>query len=201
VASSKFNAVLLFGYPGCGKGTQGAALAGMPNIRHVATGDIFRALDRSSPIGKEVTSYSDKGLLVPDELTIRVLMQHLECRIAAGQLARDYHLLLLDGVPRTPSQVELLHPYIDVLKVVHLKMNDQKKLVDRLKGRAAKSNRPDDAKEEVILRRIKVYEAETWPVLECYASRLIADIEADQPPLAVLRDICAALAPVVPTRI
>lgn len=199
--AAKFKALLLFGYPGCGKGTQGAALAGFPNIRHLAMGDIFRGLDKACPIGQEFLSYSTKGQLVPDELTLRVWKQHVDDLVAAGKLDAGYHVLLLDGLPRTPAQVELLNPVVDVLKIVHLKMDDQRKLVARLTARAAKSNRPDDAKEEVILNRIKVYEAETSPVLKCYAPDLIVNINADQPPLAVLRDICAALLPVVPTRI
>jgi adenylate kinase len=164
-------------------------------------GDIFRGLDKTSAIGQEFLSYSTKGLLVPDELTLRVWKQHVEGQVAAGTLDAAYHVLLLDGLPRTPAQVELLNPVVDVLKVIHLKMNDRAKLVARLTARAAKSNRPDDAREDVILNRIKVYEAQTAPVLRCYPPELVADINADQPPLAVLRDICTALLPVMPAKI
>ncbi len=201
MAQSKYKALLLFGYPGCGKGTQGVTLAGMPNLYHLAMGDIFRGLDKQSPIGQEFLSYSTKGQLVPDELTVRVWRSHVEEKIAAGQIDPEYHVLLLDGIPRTPSQVEHLNPLIDVLKIIHLKMDNQDKLVERLKARASKSNRPDDAKEDVIRNRIKVYEAETLPVLACYSAGLLADINADQPPLAVLRDIADALVGVVPARI
>jgi len=201
VASKKYPALLLFGYPGCGKGTQGVTLAGMPNLVHLAMGDIFRGLDKSSPIGQEFLSYSTKGQLVPDELTVRVWRNHVEAQVASGRIDPAYHVLILDGIPRTPAQVEHLTPLLDVLKIVHLKMQDTDRLVARLKGRAAKSNRPDDAKEEVIRNRIKVYEDETLPVLACYDKALVADIDADQPPLAVLRDICGALVPVVPAKI
>ena len=201
MADTKYKALLFFGYPGCGKGTQGVTLAGMPNLFHLAMGDIFRGLDKESPTGQEFLSYSTKGQLVPDELTVRVWREHVEARIASGEIRPDYHVLILDGIPRTPSQVEHLNPLIDVLRIVHLKMGNKQKLVERLKGRASKSGRPDDAQESVILNRIKVYEDETLPVLRCYDSSLISDIEADQPPLAVLRDICTALVPVVPAKI
>lgn len=201
VASTKYPAVLLFGYPGCGKGTQGVTLAGMPNLVHLAMGDIFRGLDRASPIGQEFLSYSTKGLLVPDELTVRVWRSHVEAKVAGAVIDPAYHVLILDGIPRTPAQVEHLAPLVDVLRIVHLKMQDTDRLVARLKGRAAKSSRPDDAKEDVIRNRIRVYEAETLPVLACYAKGLIVDINADQHPLAVLRDICSALVPVVPGKI
>lgn len=201
MAANTHDAILLFGYPGCGKGTQGVTLAGMPNLVHLAMGDIFRALDKQSATGKEFLSYSSKGLLVPDDLTIRVWREHVDRCIEEGIVVPGYHVLILDGLPRTPSQVQLLSPLIAVLKIIHLKMADQSKLIERLSQRAAKSNRPDDAKESVIRKRIKVYENETLPVLECFDRGLIADINADQPPLAVLGDICGALVPVVPANI
>jgi adenylate kinase len=176
-------------------------LAGMANLYHLAMGDIFRSLDKECPIGREFMSFSNRGQLVPDELTVRVWKQHVEGKIKEGAIRPDYHVLILDGIPRTPSQVKLLRPLINVLKIIHLKMEDKSRLVERLKGRVSKSNRPDDAKEEVILNRIKVYETETLPVLKCYNSEVIADINADQPPLAVLADICRALIPVVPAKI
>lgn len=196
--AAKYRAVLLFGYPGCGKGTQGQVLAGMPNLLHLAMGDIFRALDKQSDIGKEFLSYSTKGLLVPDELTVRVWKRHVEKLAADGTLRPDYHVLLLDGIPRTPSQVQLLSGLIEVLSVIHLGIDDRDVLVRRLKGRALKSDRPDDADENVIRKRIDVYEAETMPVLASLDGSLITNINADQHPLAVLRDIAAALVPVVP---
>ena len=198
---AKCKAVLLFGYPGCGKGTQGEVLAGMPNLLHLAMGDIFRALDKQSAIGKEFLSYSTKGLLVPDELTVRVWKRHVEGLAAEDTYRPDYHVLLLDGIPRTPSQVELLIELIEVLAVIHLGIADRDVLVNRLKGRALKSDRPDDADESVIRKRIEVYEAETMPVLNTFDSKLVTNINADQPPLAVLRDIAGALISVVPGQI
>ncbi|GJM23837.1 MAG: adenylate kinase [Phycisphaerae bacterium] len=201
MGSAAYRAILFFGYPGCGKGTQGAALAGMPHFVHLAMGDIFRALDKESEIGKEFLAYASKGMLVPDELTVRLWNQIVSGMVSSGAIDPNYHTLLLDGIPRTPSQVELIGGYIDVLKVVHLNMKDQKKLVERLKLRAAKSGRTDDAMEDVILNRIKVYQESTRPVLECYPEELISHINADQSPLAVLRDICDAIDPVISTNI
>lgn len=197
----KLRAILLFGYPGSGKGTQGQVLGGMPNLVHLSSGDIFRALDRQSPIGQEFLSYSTKGLLVPDDLTVRVFEQHVGHLEAVGRIRRDYHVLILDGIPRTPAQVTLLNTRIDVLKVVHLVMRDLDGLVRRLSLRARKANRPDDADESVIRKRIEVYERETQPVLACFAPEVVAEVDADQHPLAVLRDITSALLPVVPAEI
>lgn len=198
---SKFKAVLLLGGPGSGKGTQGAVLGGLTNICHLAMGDIFRGLDKTSEIGKEFLSYSTQGLLVPDELTVRVWQAHVGARVASGALRPQYHTLLLDGIPRTLRQVELMRDHIEVLRVVHLVIRDRAVLVERLKGRAQKSARPDDAKESVILERLRVYDDSTAPVLSAYDPAIISEIAADQAPLAVLRDVAACLAPHLPALI
>ena len=193
----RYSAVLLFGYPGSGKGTQGAVLGGMPNLIHLAMGDIFRALDKQSPIGQEFLSYSTKGLLVPDELTVRVWSQHVQGLRQSGDFNPDYHTLLLDGIPRTPSQVELMKDLIDVRRILHLVIENDEALIARLSGRAKNSNRPDDADPEVIRKRITVYREETSPVLAAYDGTLLANVNADQHPLAVLRDIADVLRAVV----
>ena len=191
----------MFGCPGSGKGTQGVVLGQMPNLRHLAMGDIFRGLDKASEIGKEFLSYSTKGLLVPDELTVRVFQHHLSSALAANRIDPGYHYLLLDGIPRTPRQVELLAGSIDVKRIIHLVIDDREGLIARLAGRAKKSNRPDDADRSVIENRITVYERETAPVLESYPKSLIARVNADQHPLGVLRDIATVLVGVVPGNI
>ena len=99
------------------------------------------------------------------------------------------------------SQVELLTEVINVKRVVHLVMDDRDALIARLMGRAKKSNRPDDADRSVIENRIEVYERETVPVVEAYPKKLIARVNADQPPLAVLRDVADCLVGVVSAKI
>lgn len=191
--TKRYPAILLFGCPGSGKGTQGAVLGAMPNLKHLAMGDIFRGLDKTSPIGQEFLSYSTKGQLVPDELTIRVFRHHVDELIAAGKIDLAYHTLLLDGIPRTVKQVDLLQTVIEVKQIVYLMIEDRDALVQRLVKRAAKSNRPDDADQKVIENRILVYERETHPVLDAYPKKLISRVNADQPPLGVLRDVANAL--------
>jgi adenylate kinase len=197
----KYRAVLLLGGPGSGKGTQGKVLTGFPNLCHLAMGDIFRGLDKDSEIGQEFLSYSTKGLLVPDELTVRVWKQHVDALVAEGQLRADYHTLLLDGIPRTSTQVELMNEHVDVVKILHLGIRDEAVLVERLKGRALKGNRPDDADEAVIRERLRVYEESTAPVLKAYDQAIISNIDADQAPLAVLADIARCLADSLPATI
>ncbi|MBI1825169.1 MAG: nucleoside monophosphate kinase [Planctomycetes bacterium] len=200
-ANKHYQVILMVGCPGSGKGTQGVVLGQMPNLVHLAMGDIFRALDKNSDIGKEFLSYSAKGMLVPDELTIRVFRHHVDGLIAAGKIDLGYHTLILDGIPRTVKQVELLQSVIDVKKIVHLMIDDRDALIARLSKRAAKSGRPDDADRSVIENRILVYERETHPVLEAYPKKLIARVNADQPPLAVLRDVANAMTDSVSSKI
>ncbi len=197
----RYPSVLMFGGPGSGKGTQGVVLGQMPNLVHLAMGDIFRGLDKGSDIGKEFLSYSTQGKLVPDELTIRVFRHHVDEKIKVGEIDPEYHALILDGIPRTTAQVELLKDVIDVKKVIHLMMEDRDTLIARLAGRATKQNRPDDADRSVIENRIDVYERETAPVLDAYAKRLIARVNADQPPLSVLRDVADCLTGVISPKI
>ena len=199
--NQRYPAVLLFGCPGSGKGTQGVVLGGMPNLIHLAMGDIFRALDKQSDIGREFLSYSTKGLLVPDELTVRVWKRHVDHLHGQGRCDPGYHVLLLDGIPRTPSQVELLKDLIDVRRIVHLVIDNEDALIARLSGRAKKSNRPDDADPEVIRKRIAVYEKETAPVLKSYDASLVVNVNADQHPLAVLKDTAEVLIPAIPANI
>ncbi len=192
-ANNRYPSILLFGCPGSGKGTQGVVLAQFPNMVHLAMGDIFRAMDKASEIGKEFLSYATKGQLVPDELTIRVFRAHVESLIESGDIDLSYHTLILDGIPRTTTQVELLSDAIDVKRVIHLMIDDKDALIARLMNRAKKSNRPDDADLSVIENRIEVYEKETHPVLDAYPKKVIAKVNADQPPLAVLRDVADSL--------
>ena len=199
--NQRYPAILLFGYPGSGKGTQGVVLGAMPNLLHLAMGDIFRALDKASDMGKEFLSYSTKGLLVPDEFTVRLWKSHVEGLRSKGEYDPDYHVLLLDGIPRTPTQVELLKSLIDVRRIVHLVIENEDALIARLSGRAKKSNRPDDANREVIRRRIAVYKEETSPVLSAYGSSLVVNVNADQHPLVVLRDTADVLSKVVSGKI
>jgi adenylate kinase len=193
----KYKVILLFGAPGSGKGTQGKALGAIPGFRHTATGDIFRALDRNSDMGRVFMQYSTRGELVPDEFVIKVFQQHIENLQRQGQFDAQRDILIMDGIPRSLTQARLLADTIDVLKIVYLVASDPNEMVQRLKGRALKENRPDDADEKVIRNRLNVYESQTQPVLDFYPTDKVARINAVQPMLRVLGDIVQVLAPAV----
>ncbi len=191
-----YSAVLLFGAPGTGKGTQGNVLGGLPGFFHLSSGDIFRSLDPNSAEGQEVRQYSVKGELVPDELTIRIWEKWLEGRIADGNYHSDQSLLLLDGIPRNVAQCEILESHIKVLSVLHLASSDDQSMIDRLKFRAILEGRPDDVREDVIRRRFEVYREESAPVLNYYSNEVVANIDPLGTPAEVLSRILDAVIPV-----
>lgn len=189
----KYRTVLIFGAPGSGKGTQGKILGKIPGYYHCACGDVFRSLDPASDLGSEFLDYSSKGLLVPDEMTVRLWHESIRKTVESGRFRPDRDLLILDGIPRNVGQAVLMEPLIDVRRVYHLSCPDRDKLVARLKKRALRDNRLDDANEEVIRSRLATYDSESKPVLDHYSSVKRHDIDATMPPLQVLHKIIEGL--------
>lgn len=197
--STAYQTILLFGPPGVGKGTQGQILARIPGFFHSSTGDIFRNLDMESEIGQIFYRYSSRGELVPDDVTVRIWSQNVYAASILGLFKPKQDLLVLDGLPRNPNQASLLYKYIKVLRIINLVCRDKQALFERMKKRAMKSNRVDDAREDVIRRRFEVYENETRPVLECYDESLITEVDAMGSPATVLASILAVVAPIQDT--
>ena len=180
---------LIFGAPGSGKGTQGQILGTIPRFYHMACGDVFRQLDTRTEIGQEFIAYSSKGLLVPDDVTVRLWKAALDSREDTHSYKPDIDFLILDGIPRNVEQARLIEKHVDIQHVFHLSCPNRAELVSRLRKRALKDNRLDDASDEVIARRIKTYEEESKQILEYYTADKICMIDATQPPVIVLREI------------
>ena len=193
----KLRSILLFGQPGVGKGTQGAILGQIPGFSHLATGDMFRGLDRDSELGQEFMKYSTQGLLVPDELTCRLWYQYVQGLINTNKYNPVNDVLVLDGIPRSLAQAKTLDEHIDVLGVIHLVCEDMEEVVQRMKRRAEIQNRPDDADEAVIRRRFEVYAQETQPVLGHYDTSLVHDVTAVGNPGDILLNILEKVIPAI----
>lgn len=166
--------ILLIGPPGAGKGTQAALLAQHFGIPAISTGDIFRENVRNeTPLGLEAKAFMDRGEYVPDSLTNALVRDRLNQEDAMAGF-------LLDGYPRTIDQVEELD---DILEETEKKLDvvvqltaDSEELLRRLSGRAQEQGRSDDTP-EVIKRRLDVYEEQTAPLIDIYASRsLVAKV-------------------------
>ncbi len=191
---SKFKTILLFGAPGSGKGTQGKMLGTLPGFKHVACGDVFRSIDLNSEVGKVFLKYSSKGELVPDDFTVRLWKEHIDKLVTIGAFKPDQMILVLDGIPRNVHQAEMLDEYIDVIKLICLRAGHQRaEMIRRLKSRALKENRLDDANEETIRHRLEVYDKESRPVIAHYPREIRVDVDAIQEPIAVAHDILSAI--------
>ena len=210
--------IILLGPPGAGKGTQAAGIVNKYNIPHISTGDIFRKnIKEETELGKKAKEYMDKGLLVPDELTVGLVTS----RISEPDCANGF---MLDGFPRNVSQAKHLDVF---LKETNIKLDnvinievDKNILVERAVGRRiCKScgatyhvefnppktegvcnvcggelyQRQDDT-EETVSKRIQVYLDETKPLADYYANEgIISNINGQQSIDEVFEDIVNAL--------
>ena len=159
--------IVLFGPPGCGKGTQAQNLVQKFNLKQISTGDILRDNTKNgTELGKLAKPYMDKGELVPDQITIDMLIDELK-------KPTDAKGFIFDGFPRTAFQTEALEGIVkDVLNdqidiCLSLVVEDEI-LVKRLLERGKTSGRSDDANENIIRNRIKEYYTKTAEVAELY---------------------------------
>ena len=160
--------LLLIGAPGAGKGTQAERLAETFSIPAISTGDIFRHnVKNETELGKQAKAFMDRGEYVPDSLTNALVRDRLSQTDAENGF-------LLDGYPRTADQVaeldDVLGSMDTALDAVVLLTADTDEVVRRLLNRALEQGRADDT-EEVIRRRLEVYEEQTAPLISVYADR------------------------------
>ena len=157
--------VVLLGPPGAGKGTQAQKLAEKLGIPQISTGELFRSnIENGTKLGLEAKRYLDAGDLVPSELTNQLVDDRLNDKDAANGF-------ILDGYPRSLEQAKALHDMLgrrgtDIDAVLEFRVSEDE-LLQRLKGRG----RADDT-DDVILNRMKIYRAETAPLLDYYSDEL-----------------------------
>lgn len=196
MAEPMYQTVLLFGAPGAGKGTQGKILGQIPGFFHLSTGEMFRSLDIHTELGKVFYEYSSRGELVPDDVTVKMWAENIRAQTILSLYKPHDDLLILDGIPRSVEQAKLMEKHIKVLGIVHLVCRDKEAMVKRLRRRALKENRVDDAKEEVIRNRWRVYEQDTEPVLNHYRKELIHEVDAVGSPASVLQHVLEVVVPI-----
>jgi adenylate kinase len=210
--------VIFVGAPGAGKGTQASMVAEKLNLIHVSSGDLFRqGLEQGTELGKQAKSYMERGILVPDEITIQMVME----RLAAPDCENG---VILDGFPRNLPQAEALDSALDkqgkeIDKVIYIRVSEGE-LIKRLSSRwlcrqcqavynminspprvAGKCDRcggelyqrPDD-KPETVKKRLGVYFAETAPLIDHYRRQgKLSEIEGEGSVAEVTQRIVSAL--------
>ncbi len=161
--------IILFGAPGCGKGTQAALIKEKYNINHISTGEVIRGeIARGTELGKSMQNYIEAGQLAPDSIVIGMIRNYMtEHKDAAGNI--------FDGFPRTTAQAEAFDEILkedgeSVSVMIYMDVPEQE-LVQRILLRGKDSGRADDASEEVIRNRIAVYREQTEIVAEHYSKQ------------------------------
>ena len=159
--------LILFGPPGCGKGTQSDKLVAKYGLVHLSTGNLLRQeIKDKTPLGLEAKSFIDKGQLVPDEVVIGMVDSYFDQH-------KEAKGFLFDGFPRTVAQAKALDKLLELKKTeigkVLMLNVDEEELIKRLVLRGKTSGRSDDADENVQRNRQAVYKKETLPVAEYYS--------------------------------
>ena len=159
--------IVLFGPPGSGKGTQAQHLIEKFNLKQISTGDLFRFnMKNDTELGKLAKSYIDKGQLVPDQVTIDMLIDEL-------RKPTETNGFIFDGFPRTAVQTEALETIVkeelnSEISICLSLIVDDSVLVERLLKRGETSGRTDDSNEDIIRDRITEYYTKTAEVAELY---------------------------------
>ncbi len=161
--------IILFGAPGCGKGTQAALIKEKYNINHISTGEVIRSeISRATELGKSMQSYIESGQLAPDSIVIGMIRNYMtEHKDAAGNI--------FDGFPRTTAQAEAFDEILkedgeSVNVMIYMDVPEEE-LVKRILLRGKDSGRADDASEDVIRNRISVYREQTAIVADHYSKQ------------------------------
>jgi len=136
------------------------------------------------------------GELVPDDVTVRMWAQTIHAHTVLSDYKPQADLLILDGIPRTVHQAELMEEHIEVLRIIHLFCTNEEAMFERLRRRALKENRLDDADEKVIRHRWEVYETETRPVVDYYSRDLLYEVDSLGSPASILNGILEVVVPI-----
>lgn len=184
---------LLFGPPGSGKGTIGNALGALPNFTHCSSGDMIRAAADRIYDGTGPWNEVSSGRLLADDHLWKLFDEYLEEHFRDRSDATGKELLLLDGIPRSKSQVEELFNRVIVRGILHFVCDDSEALAQRIARRFSRSGRSDDASQDIIRTRQHVYHEQTLPLLELYPANLIHRFDATQRPELVLKEVLERL--------
>ena len=181
--------IILLGAPGAGKGTQATRLSDRYGMPHISTGDIFREnIKNGTPIGLLAKSYTDKGQLVPDEVTCEIVKD----RLAREDCKKGY---LLDGFPRTIVQAEALDKFAKIDAVVNINIDFSLGGATTCARCGGELYQRKDDNPETVQSRLNVYKEQTAPLIDYYTRKgiLLNFTGTDDPPEVLFGQICAEL--------
>ncbi len=210
--------IIMLGAPGAGKGTQAKMISEKYDIPHISTGDIFRAnIKNGTELGIEAKKFMDQGMLVPDELTVKILLD----RVSNADCKNGY---VLDGFPRTIPQAEVLEKALTEIndKIDHAIDVDvaDEEIINRMSGRRAcltcgatynleyvppkaegvcdkcgsELILRDDDKPETVKNRLNIYHVQTQPLIEYYSERnILKSVDGKQDMHKIFQSICEIL--------
>jgi fructose-1,6-bisphosphatase II len=192
-STADLSGVLLFGAPGCGKGTIGKTLGRLPGFLHVSTGDIIRAAMAEKGARGEKWAPMSKGEFISDSNMWDLLDAFLEAEVRGKRPEERPKCIILDGVPRVKSQIPDIAKRVDIRGIFYLECQGPDVLFERLLRRSTLESRVDDAKKQVVETRLRLFEQETLPVLDAYPPSIVHRIDATRPPTEVLAEVLAKL--------
>lgn len=187
----KSRAIVLIGPPASGKGTHGKVLGLLPGFLHFSMGHAFRSRvakdEAERTLMQELFVRTSKGYLVPDEIALRLFDESMDSLRRGGTFQPSQQILILDGMPRTPAQARVVADTMDVLAVFEFLCTDEE-IFRRIRGRAMKEGRADDASEEIVRTRLGVYRDALPGMKDVFGSKVIA-LDTNRPAHRVLQEL------------
>jgi adenylate kinase len=187
----KSRALVLIGPPASGKGTHGKVLGLLPGFLHFSMGHAFRSRmakdDEERQLMQDLFQQTSKGHLVPDDITLRLFAESMDSLRRGGTYQPSQQILVLDGIPRTPAQARLVAETMDVLAVFEFLCTDEE-IFRRIRGRAVKEGRADDASEDIVRTRLGVYRDALPGMKEVFGSKIVL-LDTNRPAHRVLQEL------------
>jgi adenylate kinase len=184
----KYQAYVLLGPPGSGKGTQGQLLSRVPSLVHVSIHDVFGSFDLESEMWSMYREYSDRGRRMLNLVVVEMLRYHLRILTEQGRLRPEIDTVLLDGIPANAAQAEAIRSFVDVRLVFNLWLPNHAEILRRMQKTAIADEHFEETSNSAIQDRLRLYIDEAVALIDCYQplTRVVMSIGE---PVAVFREI------------
>jgi adenylate kinase len=184
----KYQAYVLLGPPGSGKGTQGQLLSRVQSLVHVSIHDVFGSLDLESEVLRMYRDYSNRGRKMLNLVVVEMLRYHLRTLTEQGRLRPEIDTVLLDGIPANAAQAEAIRSFVNVRLVFNLWLPNHAEILRRMQKTSIADEHFEETPNPAIQDRLRLYIEEAVALINCYQplTRVVMSIGE---PLAVFREI------------